>query len=78
MVTRAESAVKAGQLDRALAELQGLQGRSLETAKPWIDQAQARVAADKALAELSAQTLANLAGPPASPAAAPSPARQAN
>lgn len=79
MVTRAESAVKAGQLDRALAELQGLQGRSLETAKPWIDQAQARVAADKALAELSAQTLANLAGPPAAPAAAPAaPPRQAN
>jgi hypothetical protein len=62
-VTRAEAAIKAGRLDRALEELSGLQGRPQETARPWIEAAQARTAVDRVLAEFSAQALTNVATP---------------
>ncbi len=61
---RAEAAAARGDIAGAVAALDGLEGKPAEAAKPWIDRAKARLAADQALAALEAQATANLAAKP--------------
>jgi hypothetical protein len=61
---RAEAAAARGDLAGAVAALNGLEGKPAETAKPWLDRAKARLAADQALAALESQATANLAAKP--------------
>jgi len=60
-LARAESALKAGDLAKAVAELKGLQGEAARRAAPWLAGAQARLDVDEAganLAELATRELA--------------------
>ncbi|EME70193.1 hypothetical protein H261_09672 [Paramagnetospirillum caucaseum] len=61
IVGRAQAALSGGNLAAALAELNALDGGPAEAAAPWVTEAKARQAADKALSQLTAQALA-LAG----------------
>jgi len=61
---RAEAAAERGDLAGAVAALNGLEGKPAEAAKPWLDRAKARIAADQALAALESQATANLAAKP--------------
>jgi hypothetical protein len=64
LVARAEAKLEAGDLQGAVAELGGLKGAAAEAAKPWLDKAKARVAAESALSELSAHATDLLAQQP--------------
>jgi hypothetical protein len=61
IVARAESDLNSGDLSGAVAEIDLLVYGPAEAAAPWAGQAKARLAADKALSELTAHSLA-LAG----------------
>jgi uroporphyrinogen-III synthase len=61
IVARAEAWIKGGDLTKAVQELSALSGRPAEAAAPWLKAATDRLAADKALAELSASTAAQSA-----------------
>jgi len=58
VLARAEQHLAAGDLAHAVLELTALQGNALTAAQPWLTQARARLAADRALAEMAAQALA--------------------
>ena len=53
ILAAAETSLKRSDLAGAVAALRRLQGAAAETAKSWLDEAQARVDADQALASLS-------------------------
>jgi hypothetical protein len=55
-VARAEAALAEGDLAAAVAELEGLQGPAAEAAGPWLAEARARLAAQRALAALQERT----------------------
>jgi len=59
-VARAEYNLKNGDLVAALAELNGLEGNPKEAAQSWIDKAEARLSADKALAQMQTHILSLL------------------
>jgi uroporphyrinogen-III synthase len=61
LVARAQAALGRGDLTGAVAELDKLDPGPAEVALPWLTEAKARVAADRALSDLAAQCLA-LAG----------------
>lgn len=61
IVARAASAIEAGDLGTAVQELQKLQGDAAAVADDWLTGAQARLAADKALADLTSEALARFA-----------------
>jgi hypothetical protein len=58
VAARTESRVSEGDLAAAAAELAGLSGGPAEVAAPWLADARARVAAEKALSDLTAHTIA--------------------
>jgi hypothetical protein len=62
VTARAEQYMKAGRLDEAVKELETLTGEPAAVAKPWIDDAKARLAANNAGALLTGQAIARLAG----------------
>jgi len=62
VIARAEQHIKAGRLDEAIKELETLSGEPAAVAKPWIDDAKARLAANNAGALLTGQAIARLAG----------------
>jgi hypothetical protein len=53
--------LREGDLAKADAELSALQGRPLEAATPWMQAVTARIAADRALSELTASVAAQTA-----------------
>jgi hypothetical protein len=59
-IARAEARMQDGNLAGAIEALQGLQGDAAEAAQPWVADAQARLAAEEALADLTRRTLARL------------------
>lgn len=61
VVARAASALEAGDLATAVAELKKLQGDAAVVADDWLAGAEARLAADKALADLTSESLARFA-----------------
>jgi hypothetical protein len=61
VVARAEHRLQAGDLAGALTELDGLSGLAAEAAAAWRSDAEARLAADAALAALGDQVVAKLA-----------------
>jgi len=61
VVARAQAALNQGDLGGAVGELDSLSGAPAEAATPWLTEAKARLAADKALADLTAHVVA-LAG----------------
>jgi uroporphyrinogen-III synthase len=67
-LARGEAAAKSGDLARAVMEMKGLSGPALSAAKPWIDAAEARLAADRDTASLSQKMIASLAAPLPQPA----------
>ncbi|WP_142850528.1 COG4223 family protein [Telmatospirillum sp. J64-1] len=58
VVARAETHVQAGNLAAAVEELRTLQGAAAETAQPWIADAEARVAAERGISELTTRAVA--------------------
>jgi hypothetical protein len=58
VVARAEAALKNGDLAGAVQQLKALQGPAARTAAPWLQEAQARLAAEKALSDLTAHAVA--------------------
>jgi hypothetical protein len=54
VAARAEAMVEAGNLAGAAAELESLSGAAAEAASGWLADAQARLAAEAALAEVTA------------------------
>jgi uroporphyrinogen-III synthase len=60
-LARAEARLKSGDLAAAVSELEGLQGKPAEVAKPWLDSAKARLAQDQAGAALDETATALLA-----------------
>jgi hypothetical protein len=64
VTARAEQYMKAGRLDEAVKELETLTGEPAGVAKPWIEDAKARLAANNAGALLTGQAIARLAGSP--------------
>jgi uroporphyrinogen-III synthase len=60
VVSRAEALLNAGSLAEAVAEMSALTGAPAEAASAWMSQAQARLAADKALNALTGTALAAL------------------
>ncbi|MBW7851834.1 MAG: hypothetical protein H3C38_15180 [Rhodospirillales bacterium] len=58
VVARAEAKLATGDLAGAVAELGALEGPALETAGPWMADARARVAADRALSDLTSEAVA--------------------
>ena len=62
VLARAEQRLAADDLAGAVTELEALQGEAAEAARPWLDDVRARLAADAALARLSAHFLRP--GPP--------------
>jgi hypothetical protein len=60
-VARAEAKLADGDLAGAVAELQGLEGPAAEAAAPWLERAQARLAAQDALDRLRTHTTGLLA-----------------
>jgi len=71
ILARAEAQLKQGDLALAVKEADTLQGIPREALAGWIDQAQARLAADDALRRLEGALLASMGG--ADPTPAPSP-----
>ncbi len=61
---RAEALLARNDLAGAIGLLGGLEGRPAEAAKPWLDRARARLAAEAALASLETQATAHLAAKP--------------
>lgn len=61
IAARAEIAAKRGDLADAVRELSTLDGPAAAAAKQWIDRAQARLTAERALSELTAKSAAALA-----------------
>ena len=61
VIARAESQAKDGDLAKAAAEISALEGDAGRLAAPWLANAKARVAADKALSQLSASAAAESA-----------------
>ncbi len=68
-IARADADLGREDLAGAVAELQGLEGEAAAAAQPWLGDAEARLAAEQALAELTRRTLERLT-PAASAAAA--------
>ncbi len=66
VAARAEALIEAGDLHGAVAELESLSGGPAEAAAGWLSDAQARLAAEAALAEISTAAARRLA--PAAPA----------
>ena len=62
VLARAEAHLKSGDLAGALSELAALDGEAVGAIAPWRARAEARLAADRAVAQLSAQAIAKLAG----------------
>ncbi|MBL26472.1 MAG: hypothetical protein CMM50_02830 [Rhodospirillaceae bacterium] len=60
-VARAEARLAANDLEGAVEELSGLEGAAAEVAAPWIADARARLAVDRALAGLTAEALTRVA-----------------
>ena len=58
ILARAQAALALGDLSAATAEIEGLSGGPAEQAAPWLADAKARIAANKALSELTAQVVA--------------------
>lgn len=58
ILARAQAAARDGDLAKAAQELGALEGPYAEKAAPWIKDAQARIAADRALSMLSADAMA--------------------
>ncbi len=54
LVARAQARLEAGDLDAALMELDALKGEAAAAAAPWVSDARARLAAEQALAQLTA------------------------
>ncbi len=67
-VARAQLRLEEGDLDAAVMELDGLEGAAADAAAPWLTDARARLAAEQALAQLSAALTRKL-----NEAAAPAP-----
>ena len=61
VAARAEAKVKAGDLRGAVAELEGLSGAAAEAASGWLADAQARLTAEEALADITAAAADRLA-----------------
>ncbi|SMF83779.1 uroporphyrinogen-III synthase [Tistlia consotensis] len=61
-VARAERALGDGDLPAAVKEIESLDGKPAAVAKPWLEAARARLAADKALAELTRRAITELSG----------------
>lgn len=59
-LAQAEEALTAGDLAGALAALEGVQGPGAEALQPWLADARARLAADKAIAEAEGRAIARL------------------
>lgn len=62
VLSRAEAAAHAGNLQAAIAEIARLQGPAAEAVAPWRAQAEARLALDSLLTKLSARILRDLRG----------------
>ncbi|QJE73212.1 hypothetical protein HHL28_09030 [Aerophototrophica crusticola] len=62
ILARAEAAVDKGDLGKAVAELDTLQGPAAEVAAPWLAEARARVAAEQAAAAVADLAVARLGG----------------
>jgi hypothetical protein len=60
-VAAAEQALAEGDLGAAVAALETLQGPAAEAAKPWLDQARARLAAEAAVSKANGLALARVA-----------------
>ncbi|MEW5726853.1 MAG: mitofilin family membrane protein [Pseudomonadota bacterium] len=58
VVARAQAALRRGDLAGAIAQAETLDGAAAETVAPWLDDARARLAADKALSTLTAAVVA--------------------
>lgn len=58
VVARAEAALAAGNLAKAVEELSTLQGPAAQTAAPWLADAKARLAADQAARQLNDRAIA--------------------
>lgn len=58
ILARAQAALTVGDLPAAVVEIEGLSGGPAEQAAPWLADAKARIAANKALSELTAQVVA--------------------
>lgn len=58
VVARAEAALAAGNLAKAVEELSTLQGPAAQTAGPWLTDAKARLAADQAARQLNDRAIA--------------------
>lgn len=58
VVARAEAALSAGNLGKAVEELSTLQGPAAQTAAPWLADAKARLAADQAARQLNDRAIA--------------------
>jgi hypothetical protein len=61
IVARAEGKIEEGDLKGAIAALQGLTGLSAEVARPWLHDAQERVAIDTAAADLTRLSIERVA-----------------
>ena len=62
IVNRAEAAANAGDLPGAVQALGALDGDPAKVAQPWIAEAQARIAVDRAVRTLQSRALATLSG----------------
>jgi hypothetical protein len=62
-LARAEARLAEFKLAAAVAELDGLSGAPRDAATAWLDQAKSRLAADKAIEEIQALALGQLAAP---------------
>ncbi|MGF1608133.1 MAG: uroporphyrinogen-III synthase [Kiloniellales bacterium] len=60
IIARAEARLQDGNLAATISELDSLQGHAAEAARDWRSQAQARVAAERALSQLAAHAIARL------------------
>lgn len=63
VIGRMDTALRSGNLKEALAEATSLQGPALTEMRPWLEQAQARLAADEALKKTDQELLAALIRP---------------
>jgi hypothetical protein len=75
-VARAEVDLHAGDLVRAVAEMNALRGSAREAAGDWLDEARGRLAVDRDARILATQVVANLAAPPSASRASPPPVSQ--
>ncbi|MBI5162992.1 MAG: hypothetical protein HY985_03720 [Magnetospirillum sp.] len=64
IAARTQARLTEADLAGAIAEIEGLSAGAAEAARPWLDDARARLAADKALSELTAQVVASVGGRP--------------